>query len=114
VLRTRCPATGTVAGTAYVHRGYDYRSTLDCFAGCRTDVGPVTMAWSSNLQPTGTTDVTTTMDGEACSSFRTSACPIPNGVSSRPEITLTVTDSTGHSSTDTVIVDCLNYRVPIW
>lgn len=93
---------------------YDYRSTLDCFAGCRTDVGPVTMSWSSSLQPIGSTDVTTTMDGEVCTSFRTSACPIPNGVSSRPEITLTVTDSIGLSSTDTVIVDCLNFRAPVW
>lgn len=93
---------------------FDTRSSLDCSATCRTSPGPMTVSWTSNLQPNVATDINTTANTDVCVSTRTSECPFPNGISSRVAVTLSVTDATGHTSSDTRLVDCINPRVPIW
>jgi hypothetical protein len=93
---------------------YSNYSTINCFAYCRADAGPVTMQWTSPLQSTVTTD------DSGCYSTRVSSCPVP---SSRPsnftgfrfppvDISLTVTDASGHQSSDTLTVTC--YDTNYW
>ena len=96
-------------------------STIDCSAVCRQDAGPVVVAWTSSLQSTITTDTLINEDTgtEFCHSTRTSSCPPPNDyVSSSPngafylfpptDITLTITDASGHVSQDTLRVTCID------
>lgn len=90
-------------------------TTVDCFASCRADSGPVTVAWTSPLQSTITTD---TSNG-GCTSFRRSLCPpsigfVPGTLTRllypSVDITLDVTDVTGHTSTDTFQVQCYDFN----
>jgi hypothetical protein len=95
-------------------------STIACDAVCRQDAGPVVVAWNSSLQSTITTDTITDDNGSTfCHSTRVSNCPPPNGyVSSSPngafalfpptDITLTITDASGHVSQDTHRVTCID------
>jgi hypothetical protein len=95
-------------------------STLDCNAVCRPDAGPVVVAWTSSLQSTITTDTITDDNGSKfCHSTRVSNCPPPNDyVSSSPngafalfpptDITLTITDASGHVSQDTFRITCID------
>jgi hypothetical protein len=95
-------------------------SSIDCFATCRQDAGPVVLAWTSSLQSTINTDTAVNEDTGArfCASTRVSDCPPPSGAVVFPpgfvreylfpptDITLTITDASGHVSQDTFRVRC--------
>jgi hypothetical protein len=77
--------------------------SIDCFAVCRPDAGPVVVAWTTPLQSTISTDTS----ADSCQSTMVSGCPPPTSTAPN-EITLTVTDATGHVSSDTFRVTCFS------
>jgi hypothetical protein len=95
-------------------------STIDCFAICRANTGPVVVAWTSSLQSTITTGTGTDENGNTfCGSTRVSSCPAPIetvfapyggivGLYPPTDITVTITDAFGHVSQDTFRVTCID------
>ncbi|HEY7071716.1 MAG TPA: hypothetical protein VH479_16445 [Acidimicrobiales bacterium] len=104
-------------------RAADYNvtvSTIDCSAFCRASTGPVVVAWTSSLQSTINTGTGTDENGNTfCGSTRVSDCPAPietvfgayGGIFALfppTDITLTITDASGHVSQDTFRVTCID------
>jgi hypothetical protein len=88
-------------------------SPIECSVTCRPDAGPVVLAWTSSLQSTVTADTS----AGGCHSTRVSGCPPPSGivygslarvVFPPTDITITVTDTSGHMSQDTFRVTCVD------
>jgi hypothetical protein len=95
-------------------------STIDCSAFCRASTGPVVVAWTSSLQSTINTGTGIDENGNTfCGSTRVSSCPAPvetvfgqyGGIFALyppTDITLTITDASGHVSQDTFRVTCID------